>query len=58
MGGQITGMGQAWDSSGTFGSEGGIENIDRYFRGNIDEVVVFNQSLTTEEIKSYYESTK
>ena len=58
MGGQITGMGQAWDSSGTFGSEGGIENIDRYFRGNIDEVIVFNRSLTTEEIKSYYESTK
>ena len=35
---------------------GGAHSGDRYFKGSIDEVLIFNRALSPEEISAYYES--
>ncbi len=42
-------------SIGRFGA-GGLETSGTHFKGQIDELMVFNRSLTSEEIKDLYES--
>ncbi len=42
------------DASTSFVIGGGVQQNDYWFDGNIDEVIVFNASLTEQEIKEMY----